>query len=123
MGKTVSDPDEYLLGVGYIKTINYKLSTINYSLFSPVLEEFIKTNLPKKLPVKERLLFKLLQNNMGKVVSKDEIFKTVWPDNEAGATDWALDALIYRLRKHPFMKAHGYLIESQKKVGYTLIQT
>lgn len=131
MGKTVSDPDEYLLGVGYMTLQRHperslakgeRVEGSRFKLFSPVLEEFIKTNMPKKLPVKERLLFKLLQNNIGKVVSKDEIFKTVWPDNEAGATDWALDALIYRLRKSSFMKANGYIIESYKKVGYSLIK-
>lgn len=83
---------------------------------------------------------------MGKTVIKDEIFAEVWPahnvlpettaslqagsrseagggENYEGATDWALDALIYRLRNSTFMKSHGYIIESHKKVGYTLIQT
>lgn len=117
-GKTIEEVDEYLIGVGYVQE-----SKIGKHLFSPVLEEYIKNNLPIRLPVKEKKLFKLLRDNLGKVVSKDEIFQHVWPSQtEIGATDWALDALIYRLRKHPFMKAHGYLIESQKKVGYTLIQ-
>jgi len=39
---------------------------------------------------------------MGNVVSKDDIFATVWSDSPDQASDWALDALIYRLRKHPF---------------------
>lgn len=39
------------------------------------------------------------------------------------ATDWALDALVYRLRKHPFLKANGFIIESHKKVDYILIKT
>ncbi len=78
--------------------------------------------MPTKLPVKEAKLFKLLRQNAGKVVSKDEIFSEVWPEGDNGATDWALDALIYRLRKHPFMQSHHYIIESHKKVGYTLIQ-
>ncbi len=75
-----------------------------------------------KLPAKEAQLFKLLRNNIGKVISKDEIFSEVW-GNDSEASDWALDALIYRLRKHSFMTSHGYIIESQKKVGYTLVQT
>lgn len=122
--------DEYLLGVGYVKE-----AKSGYKIFSPVLEEFVKTSLPKKLPVKERLLFKVLQNKMGNVVTKDEIFAEVWPARNASsiadagginetdkATDWALDALIYRLRKSSFMKANGYIIESYKKVGYSLIK-
>ncbi|MBI2039518.1 helix-turn-helix domain-containing protein [Candidatus Microgenomates bacterium] len=109
--------DEYLLGVGMVKKTDD-----GFKLFSPLLEEYIRTNLPVKLPVKEARLFKLLRKNMGSIVSKDEIFTEVWEGQEE-ATNWALDALIYRLRKHPFMQSHGYIIESHKKVGYTLIQT
>ncbi|GEM_PF-1392998 len=129
LGKTVDEIDEYLLGVGLVKKTG---ST--YQLFTPLLAEYIKTSIPVKLPVKEAKLFKLLRANMSRTVSKDEIFATVWPariatrsvaggEDEEGATDWALDALIYRLRKHPFMKANNFVIESHKKVGYTLIQT
>ena len=127
--KKVVEVDEYLLGVGMIRRMGS-----GYELFTPLLGEYIKTNMPVKLPVKEAKLFKLLKANMGSTVSKDEIFTEVWParnashsdaggvGHEEGATDWALDALIYRLRKHPFIKANNYIIESHKKVGYTLIQ-
>jgi DNA-binding response OmpR family regulator len=103
---------------------------VEFKLFTPLLAEYIKTNLPVKLPAKEAKLFKLLRKNIGKVTSKDEIFTEVWGEENIDATgksdlptDWALDALIYRLRKHPFITSHGYIIESHKKVGYTLIQT
>lgn len=119
LGKKIEEVDEYLLGVGMVKQ-----STSG--LFTPLLSEYIRLNLPVKLPVKESKLFKLLRKNMNSVVSKEEIFKEVWPAHggeiDENATDWALDALIYRLRKHPFMTSQGYIIESQKKVGYTLIQ-
>ncbi len=114
LGKKVEEMDEYLLGVGMVK---------NFKLFTPLLADYIKTNMPIKLPVKEAKLFKLLRKNIGHTVPKDEIFTEVWSDNDEGATDWALDALIYRLRKHPFIKSQGYIIESHKKVGYMLIQT
>ena len=117
LGKKITEVDEYLLGVGYVIE-----SKPGYHLFSPVLAEYIKQNIPHKLPVKEKALFNLLRKNLGKVVSKDEIFAGVWQGSE-DATDWALDALVYRLRKHPFLQSHGYIIESHKKVGYTLIQT
>ncbi len=113
LGKKLDDIDDYLLGVGMVK---------NNQIFTPLLSQYIKTNIPVKLPIKESELFKLLRKNIGNTVSKDEIFASVWPDSE-NATDWALDALIYRLRKHPFMQSHSYIIESHKKVGYTLIQT
>ena len=116
LGKKIEDVDEYLLGVGMVKK-----EGSNYQLFTPLLKEYLKTNLPVKLPVKEAKLFRLLRKNAGNVVSKDEIFQAVWGEADE-ATDWALDALIYRLRNHPFIKSQGYIIESHKKVGYTLIQ-
>lgn len=118
LGKNVGEIDEYLLGIGMVKKTRSA-----FQLFSPLLTEYIKTNMPVKLPAKEAKLFKLLRENMGKTVSKDEIFTEIWGENNEDATNWALDALIYRLRKHPFIKTNGYIIESHKKVGYTLIQT
>lgn len=118
LGKNIDEIDDYLLGIGMIKKVGS-----SYQLFSPLLTDYIKTNLPVALPVKEAKLFKLLRKNMGSTVSKNEIFNEVWGENNEDTTDWALDALIYRLRKHSFMKANGYIIESQKKVGYILIQT
>lgn len=115
LGKKISEVDEYLLGVGLVK------QSTPFQLFTPLLADYIKQNLPIKLPVKEAKLLKLLRNNMGKIVSKDEIFQIVWSEDQE-ASDWALDALIYRLRKHPFMQANNYVIESHKKVGYSLIQ-
>lgn len=117
LGKKVSEVDEYLLGVGMVEKVGQ-----TYKTFTPLLSEYIRANLPVKLAVKESKLFKLLRNNMGRVIGKDEIFASVWNESEE-TSDWALDALIYRLRKHPFIQASGYIIESHKKVGYTLIQT
>lgn len=116
-GKKVSEISEYLLGVGIVKQINQDVE-----FFTPLLKEYVKSNFPVKLPVKEGRLFKLLRKNLGRVVSKDEIFAEVWEGNPQ-ASDWALDALIYRLRRHPFIQNQGYIIESYKKQGYTLVQT
>ncbi len=122
LGKPVEEVDEYLLGVGMVKNVKSQMSNVKFQLFSPVLSEYIKVNIPHKLPVKERALFNLLKANFGRVISKDEIFKEVWGEDSENASDWALDALVYRLRKHPFLKSQGYIIESHKKVGYSLIQ-
>lgn len=116
LGKKLTEVDEYLLGVGLVK------QSTSFQLFTPLLSEYIKTNMPVKLPVKEARLFKLLRKNIGRTITKDEIFASVWADNPDETTDWALDALVYRLRKHQFIQSNGYIIESHKKVGYTLIQ-
>lgn len=117
-GKKLDEVDEYLLGVGMVR-----MEDSQYKLFSPLFEEYIRSYLVPRLPQKEYKLFKLLRQNIGKIVSKDELFQVLWTDDPDKATDWALDALIYRLRKHPFIKSQGLIIESYKKVGYSLIQT
>lgn len=122
LGKSLNEANDYLLGIGIVITSKFQLPSSNFQIFTPLLAQYIKENIQVKLPVKEAKLFRLLRNNMGKTVSKDELFTQVWGEN-AEATDWALDALIYRLRKHPFMRTNNYIIESHKKVGYTLIQT
>lgn len=121
LGKKIEEVDEYLLGVGIVKQSTPE-GGVEFELFTPLLTEYIRQNLPVKLAVKESKLFKLLRKNMGSVVNKEEIFKEVWGENDENASDWALDALIYRLRKHPFLKSNNYLIESHKKIGYTLVQ-
>ena len=88
--------------------------------FSPLFADYVKSVMRLRLPVKEAALFKLLKGKLGKLVSKDEIFNELWQD-EVGS-DWALNALIYRLRKNPTFVASGYIIESKKKVGYSLIK-
>lgn len=116
LGKKIPGVDESLSGIGIVRKTDS-----GFELFTPLLKDYIKRNLPVKLPVKENKLFKLLRKNSGRVVTKDEIFAEVWEENPEKATDWALDALIYRLRRHPFIQSQGYIIESYKKQGYSLI--
>lgn len=44
-------------------------------------------------------LLHLLVEAGGRVVTRDEIVRAVWPDAVGGVTDQAVDALIYRLRE------------------------
>lgn len=88
--------------------------------FSPLFADYIKSVMRLKLPVKEAALFKLLKGRLGRLVTKDEIFESIWQDGIG--SDWALNALIYRLRKNPTFQASGYVIESNKKVGYCLVR-
>ncbi|MBI2405502.1 helix-turn-helix domain-containing protein [Candidatus Microgenomates bacterium] len=116
--KKVTTIDEYLVDVGLV--VKYSHS---YHLFTPLLTEFVQSNIPLRLPVKEAWLFRLLKKNLGKVVPKDELFETVWPEDPVEASEWALNALIYRLRKNPTFAQQGYVIENHKKVGYMMIKT
>jgi len=107
------EPDEYLLGIGTIKKTSNGLE-----LFSPLFRDYLVSLNNKRLPAKERRLFLLLKRNLGQVVSKQTIIDTVWGDEII--SDWALNALVYRLRKHPVFRNQGYEIQNHKKFGYVL---
>ncbi|MDQ3159088.1 MAG: helix-turn-helix domain-containing protein [bacterium] len=107
-------PDDYLINVGIVQKKGDK-----YQLFSPIFADCVRAFSAPKLPIKERRLLSILKSNRGRMVSKREIFDAVWRDQEVG-TEWALNALIYRLRKHPAFTSQNYGIESHKKLGYSL---
>lgn len=111
-----SKTDEYLTKLGIIKQ-----TSEGFELFSPLFSECVRILSAPKLPVKERRLLAVLKRNEGKLVTKREIFDAVWRNDEIGS-EWALNALIYRLRKHPAFTSQNYTIESNKKLGYTLIK-
>lgn len=115
--KNIQEIDPYLLNIGYIVK-----QSEGYRIFSPLLEEYIAAIAPIKLPAKEAKLFRLLKSNIGSIISKEEIFDYVWGRDSENATEWALNALIYRMRKHPAFMASGYYIENHKKLGYSLIK-
>ena len=117
MNKAVTVEDEYLLNLAIIRPTEN-----GYEFFTPLFGEYIKQNMSFKLPAKEGKLFKLLKSKVDEVVSKEEIFTHLWKQDDDRATDWALDALIYRMRKNPAFKNSGYQIESHKKVGYRLFK-
>lgn len=114
-GKDVNYVNPYLIDIGLV--IKNKRG---YKLFTPLLQEYLLKNIPLRLPKKESKLFKLLLRNIESIVSKDEIFQTVWKDAPEDATDWALNALIYRLRKNPGFASSDYIIENLKKEGFIL---
>lgn len=107
-GKLVKDIDPYLVDIGYVP------------IPTPLLADFIKQSSKLKIPVMENKLFRFLKYKEGKVALKEEIFNNLWDGGEA--SDWALNALIYRLRKNLAFISSGYVIESYKKVGYSLIK-
>ncbi len=110
-GRHLKASDEYLQGIGMVAP--------HGTLFSPLFSDYLAGLYGQRLPAKEQRLFSLLKRSLGSVVPKRVIIDTVWKDSEVGS-EWALNALIYRLRKHPAFVAKGYTIENHKKVGYIL---
>ncbi len=117
LGKKIDKVDDYLLDVGLVKKTGK-----DFQLFTPLLTEYLQTCLPVKLPAKEAKLFALLKKNLGMLVGKEEIFHLLWPASEDFdlGSDWALNSLVYRMKKNPAFKSSGYIVESCKKLGYTL---
>lgn len=111
---TYSSSDSYLTNVGIVIQKNKR-----YSLFSELFAEYLRKCHVPRLPVKERRLLAVLKKNLGNVVSKHELYDAVWPGQNIGS-EWALNALIYRLRRHPAFLSEHYTIENHKKVGYAL---
>lgn len=111
---TYTKHDTYLTNVGIIKKVNNE-----FQLFSPLFADCIRKFSAPKLPVKERRLLAILKKHEGRLVSKRDLFDYIWRNQEIG-TEWGLNALIYRLRKHPAFTILGYSIENHKKIGYIL---
>ncbi len=112
---TYPKQDKYLTDIGIIQK-----SDSSYQLFSPLFADCVKTLNAPKLPIKERRLLAILKKHQGSVVPKQEIYDAVWRGDEIGS-EWALNALVYRLRKHPAVLAQHYVIENHKKLGYVLL--
>lgn len=65
------------------------------------------------LSVPQFRLLKLLYDNKGKVVSRQDLITAVWEDEESmGVSDQALDALVRRLRDRlsPLNSKHEYIV-------------
>lgn len=118
LGKTPSELDPFLVNIGLVKKIG-----LGYELFIPLLKEYILSKAEVRIPAKEGKLFKLLKQSLGQVVSKNQIFDYVYRDDLDGASDWALNALVYRLRKNPSFKSGGFVIENHKKMGYIMYKS
>ena len=117
-GRKIKNVDPFLLKIGLVK----ELGEEKYELFTPLLRDYILTYAHTKLTRKERKLFYLLKKRLDKLVTKDEIFEEVWGDDPDLGSDWALNSLIYRLRKNPTFVSKGYVIENEKDEGYKMIK-
>jgi hypothetical protein len=110
-GKKGTVMDEYLEGIGMVR---------NNELFSPLFTNYLRDHHQGQLPVKEYRLFLLLKKNLGQVVPKQKIMDVVWQGEIV--SEWTLNALVYRLRKHPLFLSKGFVVENHKKVGYKLVK-
>lgn len=116
-GKHVASIDSYLKKVGMIRKVANR-----YELFSPLYRDYVLSYTRMKLSKKEQILFSLLRKHLGNIVSKEEIFKRVWENAFEDGSEWALNALIYRLRRNTIFRNNDYIIENNKGLGYKLVK-
>lgn len=114
IGKNIKSIDHFLLKMGIVKEFGQE-----YELFSPLFKQYLISYIRLKLTKKERLLFSLLKKHLGRTVYKEKLFQTVWRNNQQYTTDWALNSLIYRLRRNPTIN-NKYIIENDKDIGYRM---
>jgi hypothetical protein len=71
---------------------------------------------------KEHALFTLLLAEVGKLVERDKIIESVWPDEvEFGISDWAIDRLVARVRRKLRLQRSHYKIVTVITRGYKLV--
>jgi DNA-binding response OmpR family regulator len=74
-----------------------------------------------RLPMRECLLLKLLMQNADRVVTREQIIATVWPDNGAGSSN-TVNVHIQRLRSRLGDDPHeSRIIQTVRKKGYRLV--
>lgn len=94
-----------LLSTGIIKLE----SDGTFSVFSPILDEYLKQyrdlsqdtgkSLLKELTKNENAIYTLLLNNKGEIVTKEEIANAIWKgSNYNKYSEWAIDQTVTRLR-------------------------
>lgn len=115
IGTTHEVDDVYLLRTKIIQ------KHVTWHAFSPLLDEYMQHQITARLPLKEQRLFDLLLLHKGEVVTKQQIFDEIWSEDDGIASDWSLNALVYRLRRHKGFNTRRYEIESRKKLGYVLV--
>ncbi len=105
-------PNKFLFEIGAIQDSG--------NLFSPLFEEYIRKNTSSNLGQNELKLFDLLKSNVDRIISKDEIIETLWNGDAPEVTDWALNSLVYRLRRNKAFINSDFIIQSIKKQGYVM---
>jgi hypothetical protein len=122
------DSGRYLFETGFISEVKG-----NYEIFSPLLEEFIKSRphgvsfseSAQEFTKKELSLFTFLKNNINEVCERESIIEAVWSDEEEAleVSDWAMDRLVARVRSKLKKQASEFEIVTVRTRGYKLINS
>ncbi len=112
------EPNHVLISLGFVI-----LHPSGNHLFNSLVSQHLQTKHTQELPPKEKALLGILQQHAPDFVAKDELIESIWNNTRDGGSEWALTALLYRLRKHPSFIATGNTIVTYKKRGYALVES
>lgn len=87
--------------------------------FSPVKGCLMQNGSEQMLTKNETIIFQLLLEHQGEIVTRDELMTVLW-DNSEFIDDNTLSVNVSRLRKKLAMFGHNDAIETRKKQGYIL---
>jgi hypothetical protein len=105
---------------GYFLETNKELIKKLYLDGDTEYKESQYTYIRKKLSGQELLVFDLLEENRGEIVSKDRIAEALWGDAwEESYSDWAIDKVISRLRSS--LESESLTLTTFKSKGVALI--
>ncbi len=118
-GKSNTDVDGYLYRTGLYR---------NKDIFSGLMSNYLnkKKELEKKeqdaiFTNKENLLFEILERNINKLCSREDIIEYVWSEcSGLGVSDWTIDSLVRRLRLKLKMQNSKLTIKTVRTRGFIL---
>lgn len=100
-----------------VKTDNVKYNNLNVELSRGIIKSETKQVVLTK---NEMIIFALLLNNKGRIVSRDQLMTDLW-NNEEYVNDNALTVNISRLRNKLASLGCADAIETRKEQGYILL--
>lgn len=132
--ETYTHEYEYLKYIGLIKNAKGK-NVLGIPVLSQIIEKETKINqfhlkynrifkggkeISDKLSKKEKRLLSFFLSQKNILISRDQIAKVLWGiDNDNEYSDWAIDRLIYRIRrKLSHLGIEKSMIKTVKKKGY-----
>jgi len=134
LGETKISPEPrttILLTLGYTKQANLQLTW-----FTKLIDQYLKNSPTKSsdipgrnvdqrlmsMTISQRKLMQHLEENQGKIVSRESIAQVIWGENwETKYSDWAIDQLISTLRKQmQLIKYEGKLV-TKRGEGIALV--
>jgi hypothetical protein len=120
-GEKPFSESDYLSQTNLITRLSYWHDIKEYLLRQEPLQQNLETNLDIYFTSLERDVFELLLDKKG-IVTRQEIAQVLWQENwEERYSDWAIDQVMYRIRKKIVTTNAPYQLITKKGEGFVLV--